>query len=822
MWAVAETRMVPAELPLAAKRETRGPFLMRERSIAREVYARKVELPSMLLDLEQSKTLAGFISQAKALQGKREFTDADDLARKLAKSNVPTQACRQVLDLIETHGKRPGIHRVFGSARQLHPTTDAARVDDGNGYNVSLDGASYDLQAWEKLLPGGYNALALMQDKNLLLTKIEDGSARVKCANHATHTDGDPRAWFGAGDARNKISIYCTNGDEDGSGNIKNPDCCEYNALSMLKAFVAKRVITIADLENVKYGGGPVPVGAAIVARPAGLHRDFIWQDGQIFTVHGKGGQGQERLICGHIDVTARARDEHGTNVGYKIVFRDVFGKLQHKILTDTRLAGEGAGLFTELAAAGLKLNTAEDAARADFRRLLQTWKILGEPVTADSRPGWRGDCFTCPTGEVIRPQGVEDDGRTLNPDVTTVDTRTAGTADDWFSTVSEPSWQGDLPQLALGTLMGVSGVIASLYGGENAGRYLGGASGSGKSTSQAIAASCVANPELGKGVYVAAALTEPELETARVRGHGTCLHIDEAKDAKQGKFVEKLAYAAQKWSGTPYTLSGVKPVHAWVKAAGGDVEEGVEVRLLPSDVGAVPRVDPKRVKAIKAGAATNYGHVLPAFVEEVMRQGLHRDLPALRARVDDYAAQILQGDTDIDADRVAHHFAVLWLVGELMQAIVIIPENADVKTVIIWAWKDWQASRAATRRAAARAIQGGTDVERSLEALDILVATRRGPAGPGRRTQRFGGTMYPLIGPDGDGLGWVDDTGMVYLMTKKIGAIPGNRLSARRLVAALRDAGRLVEPGSDKDCRWARVPGIEGSMPNYRWRLAR
>lgn len=774
------------------------------------------------MGLHERKIEAGFLDRARSLPKRPDLGVVRALVEDVGQSPLPNFICKKVLDAI---AKRSGIERKttqpwLNVARRQKPPAEPP----SDPTDCGLFFGKFDLVGWKNALKGPFDFPALMSDKGLVRDAPEDDEISdaigvyVTCPFQDEHEDVDEASAFcGLGHETSKFVLTCYGGEKcEDLSYTEEP-------LHLLKAYLESGLITPADLENPKYGGAPVPRAAPPLEEPAGLPEGFVWHvDGKIYTVDAKDGEGQEHFVCGHIVVAGHARDEHGIHIGYQIEFEDKYNARRKRILTERRMVSEGSALFDELRTAGLAIGD-NPTARAAFRKLLAEWQFdEDEPtpiVTVLSRPGWHGEIFVTPLGEVIAPDGRAVTDRQLNPDVTVTHGSQAGSADAWLKLVSIPSWKGDKPQFALGMMQGLVGVLSSLYGGENAGRYFGGATSSGKTTSQTIGASCVANPSPGKGVLITAKATDEEFKLARLRAHGTCLHIDEAKNATERKFVEKLAYGGRDWTGTPYTLSGVKPVHAWVEKAGGDTEEGIETRLLPVDVGKLPRAVPSEVDAIDRAAKANYGWALPSFVEEVIAKGLHKDAAALRGLVETYARKLATDVADVDAHRASKHFGVLWLTGELMHAAGIIPENADVERVVRWAWNDWQASRGFARKAAQEAAEGGSDVERSLKALDAFVASRRGPARL-VRTERVRRMMFPLLAPSTrEIVGWADDGDLVYLKTDCLGAVPGLTIGARQLVNALRAEERLILPTSTRNCAWTHIPGLQGDFRHYRFK---
>ena len=189
-------------------------------------------------------------------------------------------------------------------------------------------------------------------------------------------------------------------------------------------------------------------------------------------------------------------------------------------------------------------------------------------------------------------------------------------------------------------------------------------------------------------------------------------------------------------------------------------------------------------------------------------RQGLHDDPAKLLVRIDAYAAKLpTNGGSDTKADTVAAErarqaFGVLWLVGEIMQTCKLVPAEADIGSVIRWAWSSY--------------IGGAEMLEPKAVNVRAIETYLR---------SNVGVTVFKTYPdqhdphPHHEAVAWYDE-GKVYLRADKIESIPGVTLSRAEAVDALKGAGLLIcPPPAAKGLVHQKVPG-HGRVPNYRLAL--
>jgi hypothetical protein len=526
--------------------------------------------------------------------------------------------------------------------------------------------------------------------------------------------------------------------------------------------------------------------------------------------IYGFAENDERRAVCGDLRLTGMSRTEAGGGWGREIEFGDKDGARKQYIVTNELLYGDGADLFKQLGAAGLWISSGRWA-RDAFKRLLNTWET-DKRITTFSKPGWHGAIYVSPLGEVV---GAAEDGTVyrLKDGIGVTDREKEGTYGSWQATVGNQVWQKDTQQLALGLTTGCAGVLVQLIDADTMGLHLSGESTRGKTTAQRVAASCVGNVKPDTGVLVLPRATPNGTEAQLEMANGASLHFDEAKTS-DGKLVATLPFfvaggagrarlnsdASRKrtrtWS-TFVTMSSEQTLRTIMEKAGGEMLTGAAVRMPSVSVESCPKIDKARIDAITAGAKANYGHVLPIFVAEVMKRGLHREPDQLRQMIDSYAKALPGADDTPAATRAAFVFGLLRAVGEIMKAAGIAPADADARGVVEWAWSSFRSTGEAQT------------LDPAAHNVEILETWLRSNPGKVRRVGDRDG--YQEI------VAWFDDT-TVYLPCDKISAIPGLTLPADALVSALKDRGLLVMEGKNR--KHERVPKI-GPVRHYRLVLA-
>ena len=358
--------------------------------------------------------------------------------------------------------------------------------------------------------------------------------------------------------------------------------------------------------------------------------------------------------------------------------------------------------------------------------------------------------------------------------------------------------------------MTGVAGAVVQLAGLDTIGFHFQAESSIGKTISQRLGASCVANPKPDKGVLVTTRGTDNAFEGKFEKGNGSSVHLDEAKSGNAKTFealifmaaagtgkarmrADTSSRASKTWS-TCWTFSSEKSLKSILEAVDGEVVTGTAVRLNSIVLDGLPRIDKARADAIEQAALVHFGHALPVFVKELQRLRFNERPDLLLHLVNTYAAELEA--TTAAAMRARRAFGVIRLVGEVMKRCGLIPAGAGVAGVVSWAWSCF-----------ADNAEMLNPQEKNMRAVETYLRTHIGTT----VLQRGG-----LDKPVGEAMAWYD-AGTVYLRADVIERLPGVTLGVGELASAWKAAGLLHEPPtSTKTLAWKVVPG-HGTIRHYR-----
>ena len=393
-------------------------------------------------------------------------------------------------------------------------------------------------------------------------------------------------------------------------------------------------------------------------------------------------GQAAPVWICSPLKVAAMTRDAQGGEWGRLLVFPDRDGREHRWTMPMRMLAGSGEELRASLLAEGLTIT----ASGKDRARLVDYIQRERPKVTARcvKRTGWQGDVFVLPRetfgdtdAEPVLFQAATLEGVALGQ---------SGTLAGWIERVAAPCAGNS--RLVLAICAGFAGPCLGLLGGEGGGIHLRGGSSTGKTTALAVAASLFGPPDyLRTWRHTAVAL-----EGAAALHSDLLLVLDEIGELEP-KYAGQVAYmlangqgrARGARDGSPRAVatwrilllsSGEVALSDLVTESGGKVRAGQEVRVidLPADAGAglglfehVPdgMAPGLYSDALKAAAASHYGHALPAFLR-ALTAGPAKARGVLRDMLDASAKELAGPDAAGQVRRVAQRFALVAAAGEL------------------------------------------------------------------------------------------------------------------------------------------------------------
>ena len=242
----------------------------------------------------------------------------------------------------------------------------------------------------------------------------------------------------------------------------------------------------------------------------------------------------------------------------------------------------------------------------------------------------------------------------------------------------------------------------------------------------------------------------------------------------------------------TPFTVSSVASLERIVEEAGSRMDEGIRRRVVTVDTSKAPRIDFRKADRIKQAALRNFGHVMPRFATELIKQGLHLDPAPLQKIVDEYVDG-LPGVTNSESYSAAKLIGVLHAVGCIMHDAGLIPAGADGDALLQGLWSDWL-----TRRNSTAAGRGAEEVLRAL----------RDPENA------------PALGQPGEGI-WSAD-GVGYVQTDTLETIIPADTTVHAVVDWLKGKGMLIIGGKGVNKTWSRLPAPDGrELRHYRIKLA-
>jgi hypothetical protein len=329
-----------------------------------------------------------------------------------------------------------------------------------------------------------------------------------------------------------------------------------------------------------------------------------------------------------------------------------------------------------------------------------------------------------------------------------------------------------------------------------------------GKTTSQQIGVSAWSSPkQADRGLFKSMRTTENAAEGLAQASSGTILALDEIAHA-DGRVIARLVYSlagdvgkarmrsdsslrrSYTWS-TFALLSGEKSLEQKIRNDGGQWTGGMAVRFPDVDVtGVNPSVSSETIDSLHQ-IFTNYGHAGPAFVRELIANGLHREPDRLRERITKMARVIAGSGAKSPNIRAAMPFAILAIGGSLAQQFGILPSEADIEGSINWAWGRFCSSSDAL----------AIDPEQQA-----LVRIRQYVAE--RWDVTIKSTDFTASVNNREAAAWYDkDT--VYLPTNRVTEAAGDVLKEQRVAAVLHQGGYLSRRGGPKRIAIRWVPKI-------------
>jgi uncharacterized protein (DUF927 family) len=416
----------------------------------------------------------------------------------------------------------------------------------------------------------------------------------------------------------------------------------------------------------------------------------------------------------GHCRSVPDARGR-STDWGLLIRFRDIDGVTCDEIVSAGRLHGDLAALCSDLALAGMKIET-EERPRRLFRRYLNHFSS-DDRVTLVKRTGWHmlgsQDVFVLPDKTISAGPLPEKVVLTAASGDRTYEA--SGTLEQWKASVGTLARDHFLPRLAVSTAL-ASPLLYLVGGIEGGGVHFYGSSGTGKTTVTRMGASCWrCGADLPTWRSTANGL---EGESARASGIGFVLNeMGEATSPSEvGRVVYMITNAVGKirmsrninlrdpltWL-LLFLSSGEVSLETMLAEGGQRPKPGQLVRLLDvradrpngafDDLGeAEPHL---YAQQCERAAETHFGTAGPEFVKQLLERKTTSE--SIRERIEALVGKWLPDGT-VGAGqpaRAATRLALIALAGELATEFDILPwPKGHAITAAEWAFGQWYAAR--------------------------------------------------------------------------------------------------------------------------------
>ncbi len=518
--------------------------------------------------------------------------------------------------------------------------------------------------------------------------------------------------------------------------------------------------------------------------------------------------------------VRARLRfADDGDAYGMRLVVQDFGGRCREIDVDRAAFARQGAA-DTRAMLFGAGLRSQNDGEHVAVKCLK-----AAEPeqeITVVRRPGWHGlasggaPFFVCPDGQIIGAEGDDAPELSVNARISPPIAR-GGSLDGWRKAVAAACSAPRCEHWVIGTIAGFAAPILSLCGFDTCGVNLSGMTSGGKTTAQRLAVSAWSRAALDQreSLLQSARSTANGIELMAARSNGTVLSLDELGHV-HGKELGKIIYSLASGVGktrmgaeaqlrTSYTwatfvlFSAEKSLEEKVRGDGGEWAGGMAVRIPDIDISGINRAVDQGVLDQIGAVDRNFGHAGPAFVEALIKAGLHLRPEEIRQGIQKAAHAIAGPGADGKHVRAAIPFAILSTAGSMAKRLGILPAEVEVSPAIRWAWDRFIKSTDAV----------ALDPEQQAVAnLGAWIA------------ERWGSTILPTA-PDEhgrphsrDAVGWYDDAA-VYIPTGRIVDAAGGALKELEIGRAL-DAQDMIVKKHDASCFYVSYVPKVGKVKAY------
>jgi putative DNA primase/helicase len=441
----------------------------------------------------------------------------------------------------------------------------------------------------------------------------------------------------------------------------------QQHALTLLSGAVT----ATAGRKTMEFGNGRYEVS----------DKDGVW----FVSLDAETGAERRTWISSTLHIVARTRDENSVSWGVLLRWKDPSG-VQHEMALPTQmLQTDGADMRRALADQGLTI-----AANQSGRQHLQTYMLVWNPgrfARCVHRMGWHGDLFVMPGVEYAQAEEI-----TVFQNVHAVDPAfaTAGTLDDWKGRVAALAVGNSRLMFAISTAF--AGALLECSGSDSGGFHFRGASSTGKSTAQLVAASVWGHPGKYKRSWrftanglegIAALLNDgililDELSECPPREAGEAVYMLANGQGKGRATKTGAARQAQSWR-LVFLSSGEESLASVMAKSGQQVKAGQEIRLVEIDadasqgMGLFAQLNGAASPAALAQELKNACGQFHGAAGQQWLAYLVQQRPTLAAHVkasmDAFVATQAPAEASGQVMRVARRFALVACAGELATA---------------------------------------------------------------------------------------------------------------------------------------------------------
>lgn len=432
-----------------------------------------------------------------------------------------------------------------------------------------------------------------------------------------------------------------------------------------------------------------------LLANSIGEH--FTLKNQKVCLVKKKGDETVYTTLCDPFEVIGRTFDETGDNSALLIRFAADRAKQDVVEVTvpTAELISDPKKVVAELAKKGFWV-AAKTECVLRVGELLSLIRPQNDVVTV-SRPGWYGEVFVSPTGEVF---GETDTVYRLSEGAGFADPERSGDLSAWRNATQAALECANGDFLCVGLLSGFAGPVINLLQQKTSILMnFAGTTSRGKTTAQRMGASVYGSP-IRDASLVQFNVTPGAVEAIAERANGTLLAIDEGGQSgmtgsqyqtaifnlAEGSGRRRLTQSAterkvRKWS-TCITISEEIGFADKVKRDGRNAAAGAVARIWEIDVDDAEILDDNVIAAIE-GINQNYGHAAPVYIQFLIDAGYTKDVERLRTRIKlSEKALSSEGDSP-QKRRVSAAAASLLVSGELAQEAGLIDEAIDLQATV-------------------------------------------------------------------------------------------------------------------------------------------